>query len=35
VLDHVARIMGAEAPNRFQDFVRRDDAGWVPERRTA
>jgi thymidylate synthase (FAD) len=31
VFDEVARIMCAEAPNLFQDFVRHDDGSWVPE----
>ncbi len=31
VFDKVARIMQAEAPNLFQDFVRQDDGCWVPE----
>jgi thymidylate synthase (FAD) len=33
VFDQVARIMQAEAPNLFQDFVRQDDGCWVPENR--
>jgi thymidylate synthase (FAD) len=33
VFDQVARIMLAEAPNLFQDFVRQDDGCWVPENR--
>jgi thymidylate synthase (FAD) len=33
VFDQVARIMCAEAPNLFQDFVRHDDGAWVPEHR--
>ncbi len=33
VFDKVARIMCAEAPNLFQDFVRHDDGSWVPEHR--
>jgi len=33
VFDKVARIMLAEAPNLFQDFVRQDDGCWVPEHR--
>lgn len=33
VFDKVARIMLAEAPNLFQDFVRQDDGCWVPENR--
>jgi thymidylate synthase (FAD) len=31
VFDEVARIMCAEAPNLFRDFVRHDDGSWVPE----
>jgi thymidylate synthase ThyX len=31
VFDRVARIMQAEAPGLFQDFVRQDDGSWVPE----
>jgi thymidylate synthase (FAD) len=31
VFDEVARLMCAEAPHLFQDFVRRDDGSWVPE----
>jgi thymidylate synthase (FAD) len=31
VFDKVARIMQAEAPGLFQDFVRSDDGSWVPE----
>jgi thymidylate synthase (FAD) len=31
VFDKIARIMQAEAPGLFQDFVRRDDGAWVPE----
>jgi hypothetical protein len=31
VFDTIARIMQAEAPGLFQDFVRRDDGSWVPE----
>jgi len=31
VFDVVARIMQAEAPNLFQDFLRQDDGSWVPE----
>ena len=31
VFDKVARIMQAEAPGLFQDFVRQDDGSWVPE----
>jgi len=30
VFDQVARIMQAEAPNLFQDFVREEDGSWVP-----
>jgi thymidylate synthase (FAD) len=33
VFDVVARLMQAEAPNLFQDFVRQDDGSWVPEHR--
>ncbi len=33
VFDKVARIMLAEAPNLFQDFVAQDDGSWVPEYR--
>ena len=33
VFDVVARIMQAEAPNLFQDFVQQDDGSWVPEHR--
>jgi thymidylate synthase (FAD) len=33
VFDQVARIMQAEAPGLFQDFVRHDDGCWVPEHR--
>jgi thymidylate synthase (FAD) len=33
VFDQVARIMLAEAPNLFQDFVRQEDGCWVPENR--
>jgi thymidylate synthase (FAD) len=33
VFDVVARIMQAEAPNLFQDFVRQDDGSWMPENR--
>jgi thymidylate synthase (FAD) len=33
VFDKVARIMLAEAPNLFQDFVRHDDGSWVAENR--
>jgi thymidylate synthase (FAD) len=33
VFDEVARLMQAEAPNLFQDFVRQDDGSWVPEHR--
>ncbi len=33
VFDKIARIMLAEAPNLFQDFVRHDDGCWVPENR--
>ena len=31
VFDKIARIMQAEAPGLFQDFVRGDDGSWVPE----
>jgi len=31
VFDEIARIMQAEAPYLFQDFVRQDDGSWVPE----
>jgi thymidylate synthase (FAD) len=33
VFDQIARIMLAEAPGLFQDFVRQDDGSWVPEYR--
>ncbi len=33
VFDRVARIMLAEAPGLFQDFVRQEDGAWVPEHR--
>jgi thymidylate synthase (FAD) len=33
VFDKIARIMQAEAPGLFQDFVRTDDGSWVPEHR--
>jgi thymidylate synthase (FAD) len=33
VFDQVARLMQAEAPGLFQDFVRQDDGSWVPEHR--
>ncbi|HEY4809596.1 MAG TPA: FAD-dependent thymidylate synthase [Solirubrobacteraceae bacterium] len=33
VFDKIARLMLAEAPNLFQDFVRHDDGSWVPENR--
>jgi thymidylate synthase (FAD) len=33
VFDQVARIMQAEAPGLFQDFVRQDDGSWQPEHR--
>jgi thymidylate synthase (FAD) len=33
VFDEIARIMQAEAPGLFQDFVRQDDGSWVPEHR--
>jgi thymidylate synthase (FAD) len=31
VFDEIARIMQAEAPYLFQDFVRQDDGSWLPE----
>jgi thymidylate synthase (FAD) len=31
VFDRIARMMQAEAPGLFQDFVREDDGSWVPE----
>jgi thymidylate synthase (FAD) len=31
VFDVIARIMQAEAPGLFQDFVRAEDGSWVPE----
>lgn len=31
VFDTIARIMQAEAPGIFQDFVREEDGAWVPE----
>jgi hypothetical protein len=31
VFDKIARMMQAEAPGLFQDFVRMDDGSWVPE----
>jgi thymidylate synthase (FAD) len=31
VFDRIARVMQAEAPGLFQDFVRQDDGSWVPE----
>jgi thymidylate synthase (FAD) len=31
VFDKIARMMQAEAPGLFQDFVRQDDGSWVPE----
>jgi thymidylate synthase (FAD) len=31
VFDQVARIMQAEAPGLFQDFVQDDEGSWVPE----
>src|SRR5256886_2426032 len=31
VFDKIARMMQAEAPGLFQDFVRHDDGSWVPE----
>jgi thymidylate synthase (FAD) len=33
VFDRIARVMQAEAPGLFQDFVRQDDGSWVPEHR--
>lgn len=33
VFDQIARVMQAEAPGLFQDFVRQDDGSWVPEYR--
>jgi thymidylate synthase (FAD) len=33
VFDTIARIMQAQAPGLFQDFVRQDDGSWVPEHR--
>ena len=33
LFDQIARIMLAEAPGLFQDFVRQDDGSWVPEYR--
>jgi thymidylate synthase (FAD) len=33
VFDKIARLMQAEAPGLFQDFVRQDDGAWVPEHR--
>lgn len=33
VFDTIARVMQAEAPGLFQDFVRQDDGSWVPEHR--
>jgi thymidylate synthase (FAD) len=33
VFDRIARIMQAEAPGLFQDFVCNDDGSWVPEHR--
>jgi thymidylate synthase (FAD) len=33
VFDKIARVMQAEAPNLFQDFVRQDDGSWAPEHR--
>ena len=33
VFDKIARLMQAEAPGLFQDFVRQDDGTWVPEHR--
>jgi thymidylate synthase (FAD) len=31
VFDRIARVMTAEAPGLFQDFVRHDDGSWKPE----
>jgi thymidylate synthase (FAD) len=31
VFDEIARVMQAEAPDLFQDFVRQDDGSWVPQ----
>jgi thymidylate synthase (FAD) len=31
LFDKIARIMQAEAPGIFQDFVKQDDGSWVPE----
>jgi thymidylate synthase (FAD) len=31
VFDDIARIMQAQAPGLFQDFIRQDDGSWVPE----
>jgi thymidylate synthase (FAD) len=31
VFDKIARMMQAEAPGLFQDFVRQDDGSWAPE----
>jgi thymidylate synthase (FAD) len=33
VFDRIARMMQAEAPGLFQDFVLEDDGSWVPEHR--
>lgn len=33
IFDQVARIMVAEAPGLFQDFVRAEDGTWAPEHR--
>jgi thymidylate synthase (FAD) len=33
VFDTIARMMQAEAPGLFQDFVREEDGSWVPEHR--
>jgi thymidylate synthase (FAD) len=33
VFDQIARVMQAEAPGLFQDFLRNDDGSWVPEYR--
>jgi thymidylate synthase (FAD) len=33
VFDKIARMMQAEAPGLFQDFVLQEDGSWVPEHR--
>ena len=33
VFDQIARVMQAEAPGLFQDFVCQNDGSWVPEHR--